>query len=260
MNRRSGFTLIELLVVIAIIAILAAILFPVFAQAKAAAKSIAAVSNIKQLGTANHIYSADYDDMTPMYEYTGPDGVAWYYGRIIHPYTKNAEILWDPATGVAVSGGLETTGDWGMGASDNAWQLWHNLSLNGPGMFGFWVSDPGGSYYSYGRNMSAQENIAERCMMMTTADPRSNGPHGYYQFLNYTAYNPNYADSTDFWANLTIAASKRHRDGNVVVFADSHAARVPSKKIHTPEGGNATDFYNSPGVSEFWGYWWSASE
>src|SRR5579862_7331256 len=59
-NNRA-FTLIELLVVIAIIAILAAILFPVFAQAKLAAKKTVALSNIKELGLANLIYMNDYD-------------------------------------------------------------------------------------------------------------------------------------------------------------------------------------------------------
>jgi prepilin-type N-terminal cleavage/methylation domain-containing protein len=68
MNRKkksSAFTLIELLVVIAIIAILAAILFPVFAQAKLAAKKAVSTSNVKQLGTAFYIYLNDYDDMFP---------------------------------------------------------------------------------------------------------------------------------------------------------------------------------------------------
>ncbi|MBC8065342.1 MAG: prepilin-type N-terminal cleavage/methylation domain-containing protein, partial [Chlorobia bacterium] len=63
MNKSRAFTLIELLVVIAIIAILAAILFPVFAQAKAAAKRTSELSNIKQLGMGAQIYLADYDDV-----------------------------------------------------------------------------------------------------------------------------------------------------------------------------------------------------
>lgn len=63
--RRAGFTLIELLVVIAIIAILAAILFPVFARAKEAAKKAACTSNLRQLGTAWMLYLNDYDDRMP---------------------------------------------------------------------------------------------------------------------------------------------------------------------------------------------------
>lgn len=63
--RQAGFTLIELLVVIAIIAILAAILFPVFARAKEAAKKTTCTSNLKQLGTAWMLYLGDYDDRMP---------------------------------------------------------------------------------------------------------------------------------------------------------------------------------------------------
>ncbi|ARU42554.1 hypothetical protein CCB80_05760 [Armatimonadetes bacterium Uphvl-Ar1] len=65
--RKNAFTLIELLVVIAIIAILAAILFPVFAQAKVAAKKTQALSNLKNIGTAAQIYMADYDDVWPLW-------------------------------------------------------------------------------------------------------------------------------------------------------------------------------------------------
>ncbi len=64
-GRRQGFTLIELLVVIAIIAILAALLFPVFARAKAAAKQTVCVSNLKQAGAALGLYMSDYDGVFP---------------------------------------------------------------------------------------------------------------------------------------------------------------------------------------------------
>ena len=63
MRTRNAFTLIELLVVIAIIAILAAILFPVFAQAKASAKQIVCMSNMKQIGLATKMYMNDNDDV-----------------------------------------------------------------------------------------------------------------------------------------------------------------------------------------------------
>jgi len=65
-NRRTGFTLIELLVVIAIIAILAAILFPVFAQAREKARTTSCLSNQKQIGTAFLMYSQDYDEVFPL--------------------------------------------------------------------------------------------------------------------------------------------------------------------------------------------------
>src|ERR1019366_244291 len=65
-NRR-GFTLIELLVVIAIIAILAAILFPVFAQARENARKISCVSNLKQIGTAEIMYKQDYEETFTMF-------------------------------------------------------------------------------------------------------------------------------------------------------------------------------------------------
>ncbi len=91
--KQRAFTLIELLVVIAIIAILAAILFPVFAQAKAAAKKTAALSNTKQIGLAMKMYNMDYDDGN-VYQW-------WEWQMPLGNYTKNWDIFIDPASGAA---------------------------------------------------------------------------------------------------------------------------------------------------------------
>jgi len=99
---RRAFTLIELLVVIAIIAILAAILFPVFAQAKVAAKGAASLSNLKQHMASWVMYAGDYDDTAvPMANQTpGPllfNGLQYSpWGQLLSPYRKNVDITQDP--------------------------------------------------------------------------------------------------------------------------------------------------------------------
>jgi len=110
---KRAFTLIELLVVIAIIAILAAILFPVFAQAKAAAKKTAALSNLKQNATAVIMYNTDYDGTfaqsaygigTPNgYVIPGSGTQVYAIYDAIFPYTKNKEIYTDPADPKAIN-------------------------------------------------------------------------------------------------------------------------------------------------------------
>lgn len=102
-SPRKAFTLIELLVVIAIIAILAAILFPVFAQAKLAAKKAADLSNIKQIGTGTAIYQNDNDDRWPLaatYPPVQPDGYGdmyrWSSQLCVGPYIKNVPIFLSP--------------------------------------------------------------------------------------------------------------------------------------------------------------------
>jgi len=95
MRQRNAFTLIELLVVIAIIAILAAILFPVFAQAKAAAKKTACLSNSKEIGTASMIYAVDADDLFPSIYDDAPGSINGCGGDppcVMDPYVKNGGI------------------------------------------------------------------------------------------------------------------------------------------------------------------------
>ncbi len=103
---RKAFTLIELLVVIAIIAILAAILFPVFAQAKEAAKKTACLSGTKQIGTAFYMYASDSDDTLPQTSWEGtitPNPInpgdtyqiQWTYNLM--PYMKNWDLFKCPS-------------------------------------------------------------------------------------------------------------------------------------------------------------------
>src|SRR5437588_2381833 len=93
-NRRGGFTLIELLVVIAIIAILAAILFPVFAQAREKARSTTCLSNCKQLGTALRMYLDDYEGAYPLSWFEKPQ---YGFDVAMYPYVKNKQLYACPS-------------------------------------------------------------------------------------------------------------------------------------------------------------------
>ena len=93
--QRRAFTLIELLVVIAIIAILAAILFPVFARAREQARKSSCLSNLKQMGLATQMYVQDYDETLPRYSVaTSPTA---YWPNLIDPYVKNRQIWFCPS-------------------------------------------------------------------------------------------------------------------------------------------------------------------
>jgi prepilin-type N-terminal cleavage/methylation domain-containing protein/prepilin-type processing-associated H-X9-DG protein len=105
MNRRNAFTLIELLVVIAIIAILAAILFPVLAQAREKARQTSCLSNLKQIGLAALMYAQDYDETFPGTEYGEgtADSPEYFWADVIAPYTKNEQIYACPSESVALT-------------------------------------------------------------------------------------------------------------------------------------------------------------
>jgi prepilin-type N-terminal cleavage/methylation domain-containing protein/prepilin-type processing-associated H-X9-DG protein len=94
-KRVAGFTLIELLVVIAIIAILAAILFPVFARAREKARQASCLSNMKQIGLAMLMYMDDYDEQFCDVTCSGGSNYKWF--DPIDPYIKNDQILFCPS-------------------------------------------------------------------------------------------------------------------------------------------------------------------
>ncbi len=155
---KKAFTLIELLVVIAIIAILAAILFPVFAQAKTAAKKTVAISNMKQISTSMFLYTADNDDMyarnddcvpysslnpahnTPAFNASvgqgcTPNGSTGFHNRLNHfswqkwiqPYTKSVDLYWHPVKGrISVTDGFGCAG----GQWERCGQITGSFALN----------------------------------------------------------------------------------------------------------------------------------
>jgi prepilin-type N-terminal cleavage/methylation domain-containing protein/prepilin-type processing-associated H-X9-DG protein len=96
-RRRAAFTLIELLVVIAIIAILAAILFPVFAQAREKARQASCLSNLKQMGLGLMQYVQDYDETTPLSWYGVNNDNCYSWRGAMYPYVKNDQVYFCPS-------------------------------------------------------------------------------------------------------------------------------------------------------------------
>jgi prepilin-type N-terminal cleavage/methylation domain-containing protein len=180
-NKNRAFTLIELLVVIAIIAILAAILFPVFAQAKAAAKSIASLSNTKQLGLAAIMYQNDYDDAFPVGTtwQSGPagTGLGWSsikvyfstWGWQVAPYVKTAQLWQDPTASpiYAPPTGVPTI-NWDTAFSDYG----YNYSALSP------YKGPSTAMYPTSTTSSQGGNLADTVMLTSKFQPQDDPTYG----------------------------------------------------------------------------------
>jgi len=207
--KRSGFTLIELLVVIAIIAILAAILFPVFARAREKARQTSCLSNLKQLGLASLQYAQDYDEMFPSYYHIPisgyDDGVS--SGGVTHysamlPYVKNVQIFTCPSVKPT------PTYDFSDGVSIHSAYLFNCYVTT-------WAA-PNGGYKAM-----ASADDASSLILMT-------------EYKNYWGAFFGYPSGTDWPASHCLFP---HNDGQNVAFADGHAKWYAKTNL-LAHGGN----------------------
>ncbi len=194
--KRRGFTLIELLVVIAIIAILAAILFPVFAKAREKARQATCTSNLKQIGMAVLMYADDYDGMAPVYyDFDPVDPKPW--PSLIAPYvgSKDPTFL---AKGMRCPSSM-----------DNAWcYSAMTISNDGYGIFGW----PGANYTAA---VISNRDSAQAMVMETRTDSGT-----VYSISTV----PNISDGYRAWvaANTLPWIANRHNEGSNVVHCDGH--------------------------------------
>ncbi|MGD9496949.1 MAG: DUF1559 domain-containing protein [Armatimonadota bacterium] len=205
MTTRRGFTLIELLVVIAIIAILAAILFPVFARAREKAKAASCLNNTKQLGLAAMMYITDYDDAYPkalLYPAVDMGPLGYNYGMwsvLFVPYVKNGSIYRCPALSKNNSGSTATAQALGIGYA----QLGYGWNI-GTSPSGY--TDGFGYYYGDGVPIRVQSEIEAPAETILLGDlPTYSGNYLYVIWVASTSYLVN-----------------RHHDGAHYTFADGH--------------------------------------
>ncbi len=228
MNRK-GFTLIELLVVIAIIAILAAILFPVFAQAREKARQTSCTNNQKQIALAVLQYVSDYDETMPMSAYLGrnqqnqPALITVY--DVLAPYIKNADIFTCPSyrPGIDWQARLQALG-LNYGGTFRYTGYAPNLGLFGENFCGTALNR-----YTPVTKMAAMEAPVETIMFFD----------GYVKTLTSTL---------PFSLFLGFA---RHSEGVVINFADGHAkwtryaaVNTIAQQFTTPAGSPRPRYYS----------------
>lgn len=214
---KRAFTLIELLVVIAIIAILAAILFPVFAQAREKARQASCLSNLKQMANSVMMYTQDYDERFPMVYggYGNLERAAEYL--LLYPYIKNTQVWRCPSASesecdtwrpnIAAALGVPPPGQ-----KVNYGYNWGPLIYAGGGVLEPEQRTPFGQYYQAGKPMSALVAPAE---VFVHSD-------------SYDTYRPTMGTDwiLDSYRGAAKNSSLRHGGRFNVTFADGHVKNM----------------------------------
>ncbi len=220
--RRRGFTLIELLVVIAIIAILAAILFPVFARARENARKANCSSNLKQIGLGMLGYIQDYDELYMPHQMGSSPTVQWQ--QLVAPYIKNTGIINCPSRSDIT---------WNGGADNNIAYGYNNWMSSYPGL---WAVVP---------TMATIQTPAETIMVAETGGP-STASAGYFQsFAPYYSFvwRP---DDTTYGGNVPNAPARltsRHSDGLNILWCDGHVKWMKTTAVEADRGNSTASKY-----------------
>lgn len=237
-HSRRGFTLIELLVVIAIIAILAAILFPVFAQAREKARAAACLSNSKQIAIAVAMYTQDYDETLPnQYNLYNPAALEWWTD-LLHIYTKNYAVFAcpsDPDLPIVHYNTTQTYGSGGFGYNFNLGGSYGSAGYVYPAKALSEIVDSAGTFciaegaqlgYSGTKNVYTTDNLNPQTWQKYEINSTS------YQIYPPSGWNPTDAQSksTTTWYTIKIGNANdarrpvpRHNGGLNVVYCDGHA-------------------------------------
>ena len=222
-RAKHAFTLIELLVVIAIIAILAAILFPVFAKAKNAALQTQNVSNIRQLGNAALLYAIDYEDTFPHHAWIGNPFHTDEYQIMFQPYVKNWGIMYDPFRNYNCN---QYGNDWKAEGSARCMGYGVNIGIyalgNSSGLFEGLDFIPPNTQIMRGRSLTFFPETSNMVMFQTTMD----------EPIYTTAFNWQRYDKGGGIQNLK--ALPRNDGRWVRVFVDGHVHNVMVARYKTP--------------------------
>ena len=266
MSRTKGFTLIELLVVIAIIAILAAILFPVFAQARESARTTSCLSNSRQLGTSLMMYVQDYDETYPWGANTEGAGIdnndAW--PDLIFPYVKNDGVYGCPTSSPA------TKESWMVGNDPQAVARGKLRSWSANASVLACFSNDYGDYNGYNTTIRTMASIPEpaRIVALVEAFPSGVvhrlGPDGLpaspisgngWFHWGWAFSNEGFVCVNDK-GNYDYQSVTRHRAGANYAFADGHSKWYkPEQSVRAinasdPTSGNMWQWYKRPGSPE----------